>query len=145
MVRQLQDLSPAARRAEYAKLIGKSQDEARAILSSTGATSRNAKILRENMEAAGKTFAPGDHAHHIVASTHPRAEPARRVLEKHGINVNAHNHGVGVAEDLHSGLHTNRYLDEVNALLLQADKRGKASVIATLAAIGRRIKSGKFP
>jgi hypothetical protein len=106
-------------------------------------TSKNAKILRENMEAAGKKLNPGDKAHHLVPSTHPRAAEAREILEKFGVDVNAAENGLALKDVQHAGLHTHKYIDEVTRLLRQA--RSQKAVMEVLERIAKLIKAGRFP
>jgi hypothetical protein len=115
----------------------------RAKWTQTWSTRKNAKILRNNMVASGKKLRPGEAAHHIVPSTHPRAEVARRLLRKLGIDINGSPNGVALGRDLHSGLHTHKYIDEVTVLLRGA--RTQQEAIRVLEKIAKRIKAGTFP
>jgi len=59
-------------------------------------TSQNAKILRENLENAGRGPLVNEDAAHIVASGHPRHQIAREILEDAGIGVNDAVNGLGI-------------------------------------------------
>lgn len=111
-------------------------------------TSENAAKLRKNMGATlGKELKPGEHAHHIVPSTHSyqSAEETRKILAKYGIDKNAFENGVALSEKIHSGLHTYKYMDEVLEVLRIADMtKSKDKVIEALKSIAEEIKSGTF-
>lgn len=111
-------------------------------------TSENAAKLRANMEGLlGKKLNPGDHAHHIVPSTHTykSAEEARKILKKYGIDINDAKNGVALTGELHSGLHTYKYMDKVLNFLNEADATNDINeIIDTLKTIGKRIENGKL-
>lgn len=89
--------------------------------------SSNAKILGDNLEASGVTRPADTAAHHIVASTSPKAAAARQQLAKFGIDINDASNGVflprGSAStnptgaSVHSRIHTNDYYASVNDLI----------------------------
>lgn len=66
-------------------------------------------------------------AHHIVAGSSPKANEARAILQKCGVDINDAANGVflptqkGVFNSsYHPSLHTNAYYDKVNKLLSEA-------------------------
>jgi hypothetical protein len=79
-------------------------------------TSRNSKILRENMGDLAKS---GEDAHHVVASTHRRAAEARDLLDAHQIDINDAANGVSLDPSIHhgNGLHSYAGIDEVTRRL----------------------------
>ena len=98
--------------------------------------SSNAKILGDNMEAAGTTRPADTAAHHIVASTSPKAASARSQLASFGIDINDADNGVflprGSASanpfgaSVHSRIHTNDYYNTVNDLMSGARNADEA-------------------
>lgn len=88
----------------------------------------SSKVLRENMVKAGiETPDYPNAAHHIVAGSSPKANEARAVLQKYGVDINDAENGVflptqkGVSNSAyHPSLHTNAYYDKVNKLLSEA-------------------------
>lgn len=111
-------------------------------------TSENAAKLRTNMEELlGKKLNPGEHAHHIVPSTHSykSAEEARKILKKYGIDINDAINGAALSGEIHSGLHTYKYMDEVLKVLLEADKHdSRKKIIEALQSISEDIVNGDF-
>jgi hypothetical protein len=142
-VEDLQNLSKAKARARYDELRAAGRTGRRELIAGVGETSRHAKELRQSMQANRKVLKEGEHAHHIVPSTHPRAKAARKVLDDAGVEVNSHWNGAALKEDIHGPLHTNRYIDAVTTRLLGA--KSKADVIAALTEIELLIKARKFP
>jgi len=143
VVQGIQALTRAERRALYLRLVSKSQDEIREILIGARQTALHARELRDNLIAAGRKALGGDHAHHIVPSTHRLAAEARKILSDFGLGINQAVNGVFVSEVLHAGLHTNKYILEVTRLLRGAKNRQDA--IQILDEIAKRIGAGGFP
>lgn len=87
------------------------------------------------------TFAPDEQAHHIVPSTHPRAQQARDILDRFGVDINNANNGVPLSLDIHyrSRLHSFDGIDRVTAILGRAGSREQ--VIEALRMIAARIRS----
>ncbi|MFE0132444.1 DUF6531 domain-containing protein [Streptomyces sp. NPDC059037] len=89
--------------------------------------SSNAKILGDNMVAAGIPRPVETAAHHMVASTSKKAAAARAQLQRHGIDINDADNGVFLPKGsaspnpngtaVHSKVHTNKYYDTVNYLM----------------------------
>ncbi|MER5259937.1 DUF6531 domain-containing protein [Streptomyces sp. NPDC002855] len=89
--------------------------------------SSNAKILGDNMVAAGIPRPIETAAHHMVASTSKKAASARAQLQRHGIDINDADNGVFLPKGsaspnpngtaVHSKVHTNKYYDTVNYLM----------------------------
>ena len=151
-VRSLENLSEYELRDLYRQLRSAATDAARReLVLGARLTGENAKELRKAMTAAGKVAAAGDHAHHIVPSTHRLGQAARDVLEDLKIGVNSSHNGVFVSDVIHSPLHTKRYMQEVERLVLLASNSAttkaarKAAVEKALDAIAARIRAGKFP
>ena len=115
----------------------------------------NSQTLRHNMEQLlGK--GPGNHqAHHLVGGTSGGADKARKILEKHDININSPSNGVflpdcsfkgggGGISTIHCGRHTKAYDQLVNELLTSADAGGKAAVISALSNLRLQLLSGEL-
>ncbi|WP_159025290.1 RHS repeat-associated core domain-containing protein [Streptomyces pluripotens] len=115
--------------------------------------SSNAKILGENMEAAGTVRPPETAAHHIVASTSPKAAAARQQLAKFGIDINDADNGVflprGSASvnpsgaSVHSRIHTNDYYTYVNDMIGGARNAGEARDV--LGYLRSQLQGGYWP
>ncbi|MFE9439628.1 polymorphic toxin-type HINT domain-containing protein [Streptomyces sp. NPDC006602] len=115
--------------------------------------SSNAKILGENLEASGVTRPADTAAHHIVASTSPKAAAARQQLAKFGIDINDAGNGVflprGSASanptgaSVHSRIHTNDYYAYVNDLIGGARNANEARDV--LGHIQRQLQGGHWP
>jgi hypothetical protein len=133
----------ALAKAKHAEIKAAKPADRRELIMGLSKTAENAKALRADMLLNNKVLAEGEHAHHIVPSTHPRADIARKVLADAGVNVNSHWNGAALSEALHAPLHTNRYIDAVNKILLGA--KDKKEVIAALQEIEALIKAKKFP
>ena len=98
--------------------------------------------LAKAMEKAGISRPVNSAAHHIVPETAKRAELARNILEKHGININSELNGVflpnaqntdGLAGIFHNGRHPNEYVDAINKRISEADViNGKLGVLKEL-------------
>lgn len=140
MVRKLKRLRKTKRQKLFKDLSKKSQEDVWRTLAPGKETAKNSKILRENM---GRAVKKGEDAHHIVPSTHPKADIARKVLKKFNINVNDPKNGVGLTKDLHAGLHSTKYLNAINRELLKAVDR--ADALRILRRIARQIKNKSFP
>ncbi len=110
----------------------------------TGDTSKNGTALRKNMENQGEVFSEGDYAHHIVPSTHPRAEEARLILEKFGIRINDAANGVRLPFELHygKGLHSTNGINKMTALLRVATT--KQDALRILRRLARLEKAGEL-
>ncbi|NRQ32984.1 hypothetical protein HII36_14205 [Nonomuraea sp. NN258] len=108
------------------------------------------KTLGENLEKAGHRGGPGEAAHHIVAGKDLRAAPARKALDKFGIDINDAVNGVWLPGGSkkpnpggsipHSRVHTNTYYDSVNDALSMARSRSEA--IEILAQLRRELRDG---
>lgn len=110
------------------------------------------KLLGRNLQAAGWTRLPEEHAHHIVPGGHPDAAPARAVLKRFDIDIDAANNGVflpgykrslnprGATEHL-GYTNTSPYIDMVNDRLGQVSSRTEA--LQELASIRYDLLSGQ--
>lgn len=93
---------------------------------------RGSKLAR-NMADAGRPVPRGTHqAHHIVAKKAAAAEPARQVLSKVGIDIDASENGVSVRSTVHFRTHTNEYYSRVSDALARAGMMGKEAVLVAL-------------
>ena len=99
--------------------------------------------LGQNLTADGYARSEGQHAHHIVAATDIRAEPARGVLAAVGISVNSAFNGVFLNGPYHSGLHTNANYANVNLSLQGATSAADVAVRLTI--MRGLMQSGTFP
>ncbi|WP_420832666.1 RHS repeat-associated core domain-containing protein [Pseudomonas laurylsulfatiphila] len=101
------------------------------------------KALSNNMTKGGTPRPANSAAHHIVGDTAKLAAPARAVLAKHDIHVddavngvflpNRNNIDSSVPGILHNGKHPNSYFENVNQLIISADKAGgKPMVLKTI-------------
>jgi hypothetical protein len=121
--------------------------------SGSGGSRPSSERLAQNLEEAGHVRPPDTAAHHLVAGERRLAGPAREVLRRFGININAAENGVFLPRNVgaanpqghavHSTLHTNRYYTEVNRLLGQATNRQEA--IDVLNFIRSRLLAGPWP
>lgn len=101
--------------------------------------------LSRNMKKAGIERPANSAAHHIVGDTSKKAQPAREILSKHGIDVDDAVNGVFLPNRnnisdmpgiLHNGKHPNRYFESVNDRIINADRvGGKQSVLDELESI----------
>ncbi|WEH15704.1 polymorphic toxin-type HINT domain-containing protein [Streptomyces sp. VNUA24] len=115
--------------------------------------SSNAKILGDNLEASGVARPADTAAHHIVASTSPKAVAARQQLAKFGIDINDASNGVflprGSASanptgaSVHSRIHTNDYYAYVNDLIGGARNANEARDV--LGHLRRQLQGGYWP
>ncbi|MDH6709183.1 Skp family chaperone for outer membrane proteins [Kitasatospora sp. MAA19] len=115
--------------------------------------SSNAKIIGDNMTAAGITRPADTAAHHIVASTSPKAALARAQLAKFGIDINDAENGVflprGSASanptgaSVHSRIHTNDYFNYVNDMMAGARNANEARDV--LSHIRGQLDGGYWP
>ncbi len=122
--------------------------------SNLGDTSKNSALLRKNL---GDAINAGEDAHHIVLSTHPRAAPARKLLDKYQIDINDEVNGVGLKptgpKPAHhgNGLHSYDSIDAVNdRLFLAVDGvsdwgTGRRKLLEQLSKLKDEIKGGQFP
>ena len=72
-------------------------------------------------------------AHHIVPETAKGAQPARKILEDHGIDINGPGNGVflpnrnntdGLSGILHNGKHPDKYMEAINDRIINANNLG---------------------
>ncbi len=100
--------------------------------------------LRKNNKLQNRAWRKekGSAAHHIVAGDHPRAQVARDILDKYGIDLNSAENGIYLRHinivskqpgAYHREIHTNTYFDNVNMRIEAADALGgKSSVLNEL-------------
>lgn len=144
-------LIPVVGSLKYTDEIGtlvKNSDEAIAGLKGAGKAS--SKVLRQNLIDAGIEVPDyANAAHHIVAGTSQKANEARAILQKYGIDINDASNGVflptanGVSNSAyHPGLHTNTYYNKVNDMLRGATS--KNDVLDILDDIADQLSNGTF-
>ncbi|MFD8230331.1 AHH domain-containing protein [Streptomyces sp. NPDC059696] len=124
-----------------------------ALLVHNSNCSSNAKILGGNLEASGLTRPVETAAHHIVASTSPKAAAARQQLAKFGIDINDASNGVFLPRgstsanptgaSVHSRIHTNEYYAYVNDLIGGARSASEARDV--LDHVRRQLQGGHWP
>jgi len=134
----------------------------------TGNTSKNSALLRDNL---GLDDNDGQAAHHIVASTHRLAKPARNILDKYHIDINSSVNGIalvggkGSAIDVKprhhrgNGLHSFRGILKVVERIKKAEKlsikkwgktkkvwdKNRDAVLEELSLLKQEISNGTFP
>jgi len=101
--------------------------------------------LSAAMEKNGTPRPKNSAAHHMVPETAKGAQPARDILNKHGIDINGANNGVflpnrnntdSLSGILHNGKHPDDYISAINRRIENADIRGgKQEVINELGGI----------
>ena len=98
------------------------------------------------MEADGKST--GEYCHHIVPSTHPKAQEAREILIRNDIPINSSANGVGLTEVQHYGqrLHTHDSIRSVTEQLRMAEQSGITDAVHdTLKVVEVKILNGGTP
>ena len=103
----------------------------------------NSKILGDNMVASGVKRRAKMAAHHIVAARSKKAKAAQEVLERAKIDLNDARNGIFLTYKKHRHIHTNKYFDKINNILIQAEKDNK-DIAATLKDIATKIRKGKL-
>jgi hypothetical protein len=99
--------------------------------------------LRRALAAIGVFRPTGFVTHHIVAQRALIADPARKVLERLGINVDGAVNGVFLPAAQHRRLHSIPYYTAINKAL--ADAKTKAEAEDILRSIIRQLEEGSFP
>ncbi|MDD1780926.1 AHH domain-containing protein [Enterovibrio sp. ZSDZ35] len=115
----------------------------------------DAEVLAANLERTAGTRPPGHHAHHIIPKGMQDAAPSRAILERFNININSELNGVWLARDyivanpntgqIHSTLHTRRYIGWINQELTAASAGGRTQVLEALSSIRSQILNGNHP
>ena len=110
--------------------------------------------LSAAMERNGTPRPANSAAHHIVPETAKGAQPARKILEDHGIDINGPANGVflpnrnntdGLSGILHNGKHPDKYIDAINERIIDADRiGGKQGVLNELSDIRNILSSAKL-
>ncbi len=101
------------------------------------------KILSSRMANSGIARPANSAAHHIVGDTSKLAEPARKIMAKHKIDIddpaigvllpNRNNTDFDLPGIAHNGKHPNVYFESVNEMIIAADQAGgKPMVMKTL-------------
>lgn len=116
---------------------------------------KDGSMLRHNMSVAMGDDARNidlkdSRAHHIVGDN-LQSEPAKRVLERHDIDINAPENGVFLPNNensslkgtQHRGDHTKDYFEKVNDLLAQT--KTKQEVLEVLQFVKEDLYEGKIP
>jgi hypothetical protein len=114
-------------------------------------------MCNERFRAPMIPFFRSMEAHHIVQSTHRRAEEARKLLDKYQIDINSAENGIGLKpvgdRPAHhgQGLHSFDGIDEVARRLERAVSgvgdfaTARRKIIAQLQKIKAEIRNGTFP
>jgi hypothetical protein len=140
------DLAPdrVMAKAKYAEIKAAKPADRRELIMGLSKTAENAKVLRADMLANGKKLLDGEHAHHLVPSTHPysSAKKARAILDKFNVKINSHFNGAALSGSVHAPLHSYEYMDEVLRILQGA--RSREAVIARLKQVENLILGGHF-
>jgi len=103
------------------------------LLKGAAAAERASEIYRgselaRNMAAAGNPVEKGvEEAHHIVAQNAKAAEPARKILAEHGIDINSAENGAAMSRMRHRKTHTNEYYQGLNEGLTEANQGERAA------------------
>jgi hypothetical protein len=110
----------------------------------------SSRVLLRELLAAGKTPLEGEVPHHIVAHTDWRAERAREILAKFGIELDTAENGVFLPQNtksinpkgkaVHQTVHTNDYYEKVFNALDKANS--KAEVIKELGKLALQLEQG---
>jgi len=134
--------------------VGETPEKERAAIEEAkrneGGSKASSVILRQNMIKAGiEEPEYANAAHHIVAGTSQKANEARAILQKYGIDINDATNGVFLptVKDVpnstyHPSLHTNAYYDKVNDMLRGATS--KDDVLDILSDISEQLLNGTF-
>ena len=140
--------------ASLSEVTGIGTDSVATAASGTAAVveSPSSVKLAKNLISEGISRPAQTAAHHIVAGTAKMAEPARAILAKFGVSINAAENGVflpanknsvnELGSTIHSTLHTNTYYETINSML--GSCTSKQEVIETLDAIKNMLLSGEF-
>ena len=100
-------------------------------------------ILGKNLEQAGYERNDNEAAHHIVAAADPRAENARLILQKAGLDINSAFNGVFLNAVYHAGIHTDTYYEVVDVIMEGATTFSQ--VATRLSLIRGMLLSGTMP
>ncbi|WP_310591774.1 RHS repeat domain-containing protein [Bacteroides thetaiotaomicron] len=110
------------------------------------------KKLAKNLIEHGIKRPDNTAAHHIVGSG-KQAKPANDILKKHNIDIDSHVNGVFLPNSsqssasglLHTGRHTNDYINRVNEEIVAADQLGgKDAVLRQLDIIREGLLNGTY-
>ncbi|MBC5623762.1 RHS repeat-associated core domain-containing protein, partial [Butyricimonas hominis] len=110
------------------------------------------KKLADDMIAHGIPRPANTAAHHIVGSS-KKAKAAKDILDKHKIDIDSYVNGVFLPNNrnssapglLHTGRHTNDYIERVNAEIVAADLAGgKDAVLKQLDQIRKMLLNGTY-
>ena len=104
--------------------------------------------MAKSAQRAAALRAQRFNAHHIVAVKEPRAEFARQVLASRGIQPNSAANGVWLHQSVHTGIHTNAYYANVNAVAGKyyfQSWRPTSDLVDDLARIGKLLQKGLLP
>ncbi|WP_340558756.1 polymorphic toxin-type HINT domain-containing protein [Streptomyces sp. GSL17-111] len=126
---------------------------ATAVLVHNANCSSNAKILSDNLQTSGAARPAESAAHHIVASTSPKAAAARQRLASFGIDINDASNGVFLPRgsksanptgaSVHSRIHTNDYYAYVNKMIGGARNAKEARDV--LQHLRGQLQDGRWP
>lgn len=144
VVEDFKKLTAEERRELFKRLAKLPEEERWAEIARSSKTALNARELRKDMIAMGKKLNPGEHAHHIVPSTHPLAKEARRILEDFGIPINKGVNGSALDEAVHTLVHSDNkeYIRKVTEALKGTKNAAEAEKV--LMRIEAKLKAGTF-
>lgn len=103
----------------------------------------SSRALARALAAVGLTRSLGFEAHHIVAVLAKPADPARKTLERLGIDINEAANGVFLPRKQHYILHNLEYYAATNKALAAAKTKNEAEQI--LRSIADGLSAGTFP
>jgi A nuclease family of the HNH/ENDO VII superfamily with conserved AHH len=95
------------------------------------------------MIKAGVERGVDEDTHHIVPREAKRVDPARKILDRFGIDLDDPANGIFLPKARHDRLHGNRYYDAINRELANATTKSEAEQI--LQSIAQRLEEGTFP
>ncbi len=101
--------------------------------------------MLRNGDALGRSYNPGDVAHHIVEQGRPGAQAARDILQKWGIDIQSHYDGLWLDSATHYTTFASKYTQYVNEQLSFADPLGREAVLQALKDIATDILMGLIP
>ena len=81
----------------------------------------------------------------MVSRFDRRAQDARDILSRNGIDIDSHWNGIFLPKDMHKGLHTRKYYNAITEKLTEAEAGGRTNVLRELQKIRDQLASGIFP
>ena len=87
---------------------------------------RGSELARNMLKAGNGVVKGAEEAHHIVAQGAKKADEAREILQKHGIDIHNAENGAAMSKASHRSTHTDDYYRGLNTRLRNADSGPKA-------------------